>query len=353
MKIGIFDPYLDTLGGGEKYVLTAASCLSKDNQVYLFWNEQSILRDARYLFALDLSKVKLVENIFSTKVPLIKRLLKSQKYDVIIYVSDGSIPLMLASKNIIIFQFPVNWINGKSLLTRLKLVRIQKIICYSKFVKKFLDKTFSVNSVVLEPPISAPENKNVQKTNIILTVGRFTKGMNTKKQEVLINTFKNLCDKGLSGWKFILVGSVLPRDRDFVRKLKNKAKDYPIEILDNISFQKLMSYYRSAKIYWHAAGFGEDLEKHPEKAEHFGITTVEAMALRCVPVVIDAGGQREIVEDSVNGMLWETLEELKRKTMLLIENDSLWKRLSNNAKNSSKQYSVERFCRELYEIIET
>ena len=353
MKIGIFNPYLDTLGGGEKYTLTAAWCLSKIHEVCLFWDSKEVIKKAHYLFALDLSKIKLTENIFSLKIPLAKRLLKTQKYDVIIYVSDGSIPLSFASKNILIFQFPVNWVNGKNFLTRLKLSRINRVICYSQFVKGFLDKTFSVDSLVLPPAINIPKNKSVQKENIILTVGRFTKGMNTKKQEVLIDTFKSMCSKGLANWKFILVGGVLPGDWDFVEELKNKTKGYPIEILNNISFQKLASFYKKAKIYWHAAGFGEDLEKHPEKAEHFGVTTVEAMASGCVPVVINAGGQKEIVQEGRNGMLWDTLEELKRKTMLLNENDSLRKRLSGNAQDSSKQYGVERFCSELYEIVET
>ena len=44
--------------------------------------------------------------------------------------------------------------------------------------------------------------------------------------------------------------------------------------------------------------------------EHFGITTVEAMAHGCVPVVVRLGGQLEIVQDGVNGRLWGSLGEL-------------------------------------------
>jgi len=35
--------------------------------------------------------------------------------------------------------------------------------------------------------------------------------------------------------------------------------------------------------------------------EHFGITTVEAMAAGCVPLVYDSGGQAEIVSSGYNG----------------------------------------------------
>ncbi|MBU4190339.1 MAG: glycosyltransferase, partial [Candidatus Thermoplasmatota archaeon] len=62
-----------------------------------------------------------------------------------------------------------------------------------------------------------------------------------------------------------------------------------------------------------AAGFGVDEEKEPEKVEHFGITTVEAAAAGCVPVVIRKGGQPEIVKEGINGLLWEKEEELIEK----------------------------------------
>jgi hypothetical protein len=36
MKIGIYSPYLDTVGGGEKYMLTIAEGFSKENNVDVF-----------------------------------------------------------------------------------------------------------------------------------------------------------------------------------------------------------------------------------------------------------------------------------------------------------------------------
>src|SRR5260370_621248 len=72
-------------------------------------------------------------------------------------------------------------------------------------------------------------------------------------------------------------------------------------------------------IYWHAAGLGNDDAAHPEQTEHFGITTVEAMAAGCVPVVINKAGQRETVEHGVSGFLWDTPDELQRYTARLIE----------------------------------
>ncbi len=352
MNIGIFDPYLDTLGGGEKYILEFAECLSSDNQVSLFWNvdqEEHIRRNAKERFNLSLKKINFTNNIFNSKTSLASRLLITRKYDVIFFVSDGSIPLLLSKKNILLFQFPVNWVKADSFLNRIKLKRISKVICYSNFVKKFLDKTFSINSFVLPPyvDISFPKSK---KENIILSVGRFTRGMNTKKQDILIDIFKKISFR-IKGWKLVLIGSVLPEDKDFVDFLRKKSRDYSIEVLTNVSSGELRRFYAKARIYWHASGFREDLERHPERAEHFGISTVEAMAGGAVPIVIDAGGQKEIVENNVSGFLWTSVNEFIEKTEKLISGKDLWKKMSEEAVKRSKRFSKDRFCREVKELL--
>lgn len=349
MKIGIYDPYLDTLGGGEKYILSIASCLQEKHKVFLFWDDVQILKKAGDRFDIDLENVALTKNIFSSG-SFLGKILETRNYDVIFYISDGSIPTLLSKKNILIFQFPVNWINGKNLFTKLKLSKIQSIICYSDFVKEFLDKTFPIKAVVLPPAVSSV-NKNVKKENIILTVGRFTKAVNAKKQEVLIDTFKRMHDGGLSNWKLVIIGSVLPSDKDYVDDLRKRSKNYPIQILDNVSFDDLISYYNRAKIYWHAAGFGEDLEKNPEKAEHFGISTIEAMSTGAVPIVFNGGGQKEIVKHKADGFCWNTLDELSDITKKLINDQKLWEDISKKAEERAKDYSNDDFCKKLENLI--
>lgn len=332
-------------------MLTVASCLSKEHKVYVFWNDAALLKEAHDRFSVDLSRVYLFTNIFSKKHPFFKRLLATITFDCIFFLSDGSIPLLFAKKNILIFQFPVNWINGKSILTRIKFLKISNVLCYSQYVKAFLDKTFQIKSIVLPPPVTAIQEDNTKKENIILTVGRFTKAINTKKHEVLVDVFKKMCTNGLSRWQFVVVGSVLASDKDFVKQLAQRAKGYPIHILENISYFDLVEYYKKAKIYWHAAGFGEDLEKHPERAEHFGISTVEAMGAGAVPVVINAGGQKEIVQNGENGFLWNTKEELIEKTNFLVRNIKMLEKMSSEARIRAGVFNTERFCEKLREIV--
>jgi hypothetical protein len=65
-KAAIYDPYLDTLGGGERYCLTVAEVLLKNNyDVDIFWSgDPDLVTKATRRFDLDLNGLKLVKDIF-------------------------------------------------------------------------------------------------------------------------------------------------------------------------------------------------------------------------------------------------------------------------------------------------
>ena len=148
-----------------------------------------------------------------------------------------------------------------------------------------------------------------------------------------------------------IVTSVRPDLENAFKTFEESIKSSHIKIYKNASFQLTEEMYSKAKIYWHAAGFGEDLIRHPERAEHFGISTVEAMSHGCIPVVINAGGQKEIVNDGDNGFLWNTEDELVEKTHAIAVNKDDLKRIAERAVESSERFSNERFCEELNHLI--
>src|SRR5207302_138448 len=119
---------------------------------------------------------------------------------------------------------------------------------------------------------------------------------------------------------------------------------YPIQIYGDILFQELIQFYGKAKIYWHAQGFGET---EPRYMEHFGMTTVEAMASGCVPVVFGGGGQTEVVDSNQNGFLWQTKEELVAKTKMLVQNEDDRQKLAAEAIKKCKVFSKEEFFKKL------
>ncbi len=354
MKIGFFDPYLNTLGGGEKYMLTAASFFSKKHHVSIFWDDADIVKKAQEKFGFDTEKIHVTRNIFSSSYSVLQRIFLTQDYDVIFYLSDGSIPLLGCKKLYVHFQFPVEWVSTTGLLNRFKIKRVTKFICNSAFTKSYIDKTFGVHSLVIYPPVDTFSPNIVTKKNIILSVGRFQKnsdGRWVKKQDVLIETFKKMIDGGLKGWELVLAGSFLPEDKKYMQELNDMIKNYSIRIMENISLGELHKLYCEAKIYWHATGFKENITEYPDRTEHFGISTVEAMQQGAVPVVIGSGGQPEIVTDGINGFLWQTEDELIEKTQSLIRSTTLYDDFQKKAKETAKQFTTERFVEALQKLL--
>lgn len=361
MRVGIYDPYLDDLGGGEKYMMTIAECLSKENEVSVFWDRKEDLSDLVKRFSLNISKVKLEKNIFASNFGFKNKVLESKKFDVLIILSDGSIPVSLAKKTFLHIQQPLPFVKP-NLKSKLKLMRINRVFVNSEFTKTFIDKELGIDSTVLYPPVRI-NAKKISKENVILHVGRFrvrdvitqneskVEGVGDyKKQSIMVNAFKELIDAGLKNWKFVLATSVKDDDRKDFEKIKNLAKGYPIEFEVNRRNDDLWEIYSKAKIYWHASGFGEDLEKHPEFAEHFGISTVEAMGAGAVPVVINAGGQKEIIEEGT-GFLWDTLDDLKEDTLALINDEISLKKYSESAKKRAQFFSDDKFCERISQLI--
>lgn len=358
MNVGIFDPYLDDLGGGEKYMMAIAECLAKDHSVTVFWDNEEDLKELAERFLINLSSIVLHKNIFSKNVSTVERLLTTRMFDAIFVLSDGSIPFVLSKKLFLHFQQPMQHLSKLSIKEKLKLWRVTSIFCNSQFTKSFIDKTFNVTSQVLYPPV-ALYPKTAKKENIILNVGRLrvknvtVRGVligDYKKQDTMIEVFKEMIQEGLRDWKFVLAVSVKKEDKEAFESLQESAEGFPIEFVVNQNNKKLWDLYNRAKIYWHASGFGEDLNKHPEYAEHFGISTVEAMSAGAIPVVINAGGQTEIVEDNKSGFLWDKIEDLIGKSLKLIRDQNLWKEMSKAALERSRKFTGDRFCKELKEI---
>lgn len=352
MKAGIFDPYLDTIGGGERYAMTVAeTLLGKGWQVDIFWPDRNIEEKLKQKFGLKIERVNYV-NYSPKQNNLLKRCKFERKYDILFYFSDGSIPFMFGKNNMLHFQVPFKNVLKKSFNNWVKLETIRTIVCNSFFTKKIIDQSLGVKSLVIYPPIDIKPIKKLKKENIILSVGRFSQLLQSKRQDVLINCFKKIIDEGkASGWKLVLAGGSEVGGREFLEKLKMLAQDYPVEIRENPPFTDLVELYGKAKLFWAAPGFGINETDEPERVEHFGMTTVEAMAGGCVPIVQAKGGQKEIVVDGQNGYLWLEEEELAEKSIRLIADKIKLDEMSQKAIERSKCFSKEIFYNNFEKLI--
>lgn len=355
MKIALYSPYLDTAGGGEKYILTIGESFIQTEQVDILLDKHlagleldKIKQRIEVLHGIKLSKFNFIEAPIGAGSNIFKRSLFLRQYDVIFYLSDGSFFYSTAKNNYIHFQMPLK-IKTSNIWQKIKLLSWQKALYNSQFTKSFYDHLISISGEVIYPPISIEEFKPLTKKNQILTVGRFFCFGNPKKQDIMIEAFIQLIkQKKLKGWSFHLAGGAGPGDEEFLTRLKAMAKGFPIYFYPNLSLEALTQLYGHCSIYWHAAGFSET---DPQKFEHFGITTVEAMAAGCVPVVINKGGQKEIVFENETGRLWNNLEELIENTYNLIKNPKQLERISENARIKANDFSEDNFKKAIHRLV--
>lgn len=341
MKILFYSPYLNILGGGERHLFSFATCLADEHQVSLVWPNSQIVKLAQARFNLDLSRLKIL--------PWLPPRFQLKQFDLLFFVSDGSIPFLPVSKSALFFMSPFRHIHGRSLINQIKLKFINQIICNSYYTKKFIDQEFGVNSQVVYPAIQLPKTTPRLKKNVILSVGRFSRTLHDKNQSVLIKAFIKLESK-LPDWKLVLVGGTESGSSVLVSQIRREARNHRIDVRTDLTPSQLHQLYAQAKLYWHAAGYGSDLENHPEKAEHFGISIVEAMSYGCVPLVFNAGGPTEIVTPD-SGVTWDKLSELEQQTLALINNSQAWANFSAAARNRAANFSQNTLCQKFHSLL--
>lgn len=356
MRVAIYSPYLDTFGGGERYMLNIAEILSDLGEVdllfddYLYSMGLEALKDklAMY-FGLYLSKVNAIRAPLGKNSSFFKRLFFLKKYDLFVYLTDGSVFIPTAKKNIIHIQTPLIGQPAKSLWGRIKLMGWNLIIYNSYFTQEHSKKNWPIPSKVVYPPVDVDKIKPLKKRKYILSVGRFFGYLKDKKHSILIDSFRKLYeDKKVDGWILHLVGSASEGDKSYIDELKNLSSDLPVKFHPNLGYDDLNKLYGESSIYWHASGYGE---KDPTKMEHFGISTVEAMAGGSVPVVIGKGGQLEIVEHNISGFTWNMVNELEEFTTKLIEDKDLMEKMSKAASKRAQEFSKEKFRLEILDLI--
>lgn len=351
--LALYSPYIPKhSGGGERYLLSIAEVLSRSHHTVLLVPftqlEESKKALSRYekIFGLDLSRLLVeVTEIGSRKSPL-TTYQNTKKFDVLFAITDGSIFPSGAKHAYLIAQVP--WTRSLSLSEKLKLHTWTKILVYSNFVRDILEKSWNTKKVnVLSPYVDLQDFTPGKKEKLIISTARFFahSQSNSKRQDVLVDAFKELVDRyHPKGWQLSLLGSVDPNpdSHTFVSDLKKRARGYPVSIHTDITYDVLRAYYARASLYWHAAGYEVNEHKHPENTEHFGITTLEAMASGAIPLVVPKGGQVEIVNDP--SLFWETPEELVSKANFLMHLPSTQKHdLRSTMRHKASVYAKDYF----------
>ena len=229
------------------------------------------------------------------------------------------------------------------------------LLANSAFTARWVDRGWGRAAQVLHPPCDPPVSPtSAPRVNRILHVGRFFEpgeAAHHKHQLELVEAYRELPADVQRDWALVLVGGVHPGAESYVQRVRRAASGGNIEVITDTPGDVLDTLFATSRIYWHATGLGVSEARLPELQEHFGITTVEAMACGLVPVVIDQGGQPEIVRDGVDGLRWRTTSELLARTMQLVEDPALLGRLSGSATARARDFTTPAFRARVHELV--
>ncbi|MGB9883160.1 MAG: glycosyltransferase, partial [Microgenomates group bacterium] len=229
IKIGLYNPFLDTLGGGEKHILSIIATLSniileenKDVEINIFWNDDLSKKIEERFSNLELKKINWISNF--KNLSLLKRFQYLFSFDYFFYVTDGSYFFSLAKKNFVFCMVPDKKLYQLNLINKLKLFNF-KFISNSPFTSVWLKK-WGIKSITIEPYIDNKFISNSQKKEkIILSVGRFFSHLHQKNHQEIIKTFINLQKNGrlFKEYKLILAGGLKNEDKNYFEHLKKLA----------------------------------------------------------------------------------------------------------------------------------
>ena len=393
--IGIYNLHMQARGGGEILTLVLAEHLSSNHDVLLFHSGELNPRALEQVFAVDLSRIKLISlnragriwravaKLRGPRIPSFSLHHYSQltklKLDLFINASYASSLACPARQGIFLCLFPHDLRETSDVKQPMRQIRralttwieksvtgfdahnwpesYSKVIAISRYTANWIEQLWGLPSEVIYPPCE-DMGPPLEKEKIILHVGRFAAPQNEieshhKAQEILLQTFRDMKQAQRQGWELHFAGNLGPNKaaEHFATRLTQDARGLPVKFHFNASFAELRELYRRAAIYWHATGIGYAPEDHPAKQEHFGITTVEAMSAGAVPVVKRSGGQVEIVTHGVDGIFWDDVSELLGQTNALINAPDKRRLLGEQAAISSTRFRREVLNADMDQVI--
>jgi glycosyltransferase involved in cell wall biosynthesis len=388
MKIGIYQGYWGRLGGGQRYVGVVAEILSRGHDVEIVHHCDGFDRAAiEEGLEVDLSRVRFrflprrERPSWSTKHPLRRLEMErqwgreiSEPYDLFVDSSDVPPFFCHAKRGLLLVHFPLvgfeefhgrntdAWRSCSSprrMLTamfhrlewRRRFQTYDRCIVNSEFTRRWLRRLWGMEADVVFPPLREPAAPAAKRRQV-LSIGAFS-ATGHKRHAVMIDAFRRLCEGGVVGWNYVLVGACGPaaEDLQYVSDLKRRASGLPIEICTNLSGEAVRRQLAESSVLWHAMGYGVDPDKEPQRMEHFGMVACEAQAAGAVPIVFNGGGLPEIISSGTDGLLWNTMDELVDGTRRLIVAPQRLSELSCAARRNAGRFARARFEDRLLQAI--
>lgn len=202
----------------------------------------------------------------------------------------------------------------------------------SKYTAELFEEAHGIKLPVIYPPIQMTGRNYVDDDlSYRDTVTFFSRIVDYKRPDLLL-----ILAEKYPSTRFVIMGAVPDHRIPFLNSLKKVAKDKQLQnvlFFANPSDGRVQEELSRTRIY-----------VFPAQNEHFGMTTVEAIASGAIPFVHNSGGQKEIVH---NNILQFDYEEFFEKFDYLLQRDvteltQLRRELSKHINQFSEEYSVHK-----------
>jgi len=186
------------------------------------------------------------------------------------------------------------------------------------------------------------------KEKMILHVSRFSAPTHyaDKGHRQMIAAFRSIPQD----WQLVMVGSVDPNQQGYLSSLMADAVGLNVMFAIDQPRDRLLDYFSKASFYWHMTGVS--MPKITGAQEHLGLTTIEAMASGCVPIVRGTGGQIEIVQNRFTGVHVNDARELAAVTNTIINDMHLFSLLSQQTVRAGRAWmGADKFCERFDRVV--
>lgn len=192
-----------------------------------------------------------------------------------------------------------------------RVAKNQYLVANSFFTKNAIQCSYpdySVNIPVLYPPIELAKvvEETERQANLVISLGRFTSHKRQKEQIQIAASFPKL--------EFVLMGFI--NSQEYYDECLNEIGRLGlknVKLLGDSAKEVVNSYLSKGTFFVHSV-----------INEPFGITTVQAIANGCIPLVPDYGGQKEIVDNP--SLLYRNKQDAISKLENLIKLNSFEKK---------------------------
>tara|TARA_B100000963_G_scaffold250622_1_gene219598 strand:+ start:574 stop:1680 length:1107 start_codon:yes stop_codon:yes gene_type:complete len=192
--------------------------------------------------------------------------------------------------------------------------------------KKLKEKIKLIPNAIDYKKLYSNKKKNFDQINL-LNIGSFVP---KKNQTFALKILKELNKRGYVG-NLIFLG-----DGPLQKKIKSQASELDLE--KNVKFKgnvdNIIPFLNSSNIYLHTANY-----------EPFGLVIVEAMAAGLPVISLDGKGNRDIINNNVNGIIVkdENVDLFVNKIISLFEDQKLYNKFVENGHITAKKYDIKTY----------